>query len=565
MERYLKPERFEADPLAGQNHQQQWLHWKKTFQNFLEVSKVTEDEYKHRLLINFVSPNIYEYIANANSYESAILALEALFVKPKSEIFARHKLASRKQQPEETIDQYLESLKLLSKECSFKAVTGDEYERDFIRDSFIAGLASPVIRQRLLEHMTLTLDEAHTKARSLESAQIQAQSFDPHQFAAALQPAPVTAAAHPHRKTTNFAKPHNDEKCYFCGNQRHPTRRLCPAVESNCLKCGKKGHFAKVCRGTSSNNAAIMTFDRTDEISSCLMLAASGVKLCTRPVTINGISVKALIDTGSTASFIDEEIIKQYDLPTKPWRQDVTMASSSHTSQITQVCPATLTLDKQIIPEIQFRVMKSLCCNVILGHDVLEQYSKLEVEFGGHMPPLKLFALEEAHIDPVDLFTNMALECKPIAVKSRRYALEDQKFIKNEVMKLLADGIIEESTSPWRAQVLVTSGTHHKKRMCIDYSQTVNRYTYLDAYPLPNIEELVAKISNYKIFSKIDLKSAYHQIPIINGNKPMTAFEAVGNLYQFRRIPFGVTNGVPARHRLDHSKIWNRRNIYIFR
>lgn len=166
MERYLKPERFEADPLAGQNHQQQWLHWKKTFQNFLEVSKVTEDEYKHRLLINFVSPNIYEYIANANSYESAILALEALFVKPKSEIFARHKLASRKQQPEETIDQYLQSLKLLSKECSFKAVTGDEYERDFIRDSFIAGLASPVIRQRLLEHMTLTRRSSHQSTLS---------------------------------------------------------------------------------------------------------------------------------------------------------------------------------------------------------------------------------------------------------------------------------------------------------------------------------------------------------------------------------------------------------------
>ncbi|XP_059045822.1 uncharacterized protein LOC131841533 [Achroia grisella] len=131
----------------------------------------------------------------------------------------------------------------------------------------------------------------------------------------------------------------------------------------------------------------------------------------------------------------------------------------------------------------------------------------------------------------------------------------DQKFIDEEIQKLLKDKIIEPSQSPWRAQVLVTSSEHHKKRMVIDYSQTINRFTLLDAYPLPSIEDVIAKVSKHKIFSKIDLKSAYHQVPILESEKSYTAFEAGGNLYQFRRIPFGVTNGVAAFQRAINNII----------
>ena len=113
-----------------------------------------------------------------------------------------------------------------------------------------------------------------------------------------------------------------------------------------------------------------------------------------------------------------------------------------------------------------------------------------------------------------------------------------------EVKRLLKENIIEPSKSPWRAQVLITTNENHKKRMVVDYSQTISRYTQLDAYPLPRIEEMISYITKYRIFSTLDLTSAYHQIPIKPEEKPFTAFEACGRLYQFRRIPFGVKNGV---------------------
>jgi len=62
--------------------------------------------------------------------------------------------------------------------------------------------------------------------------------------------------------------------------------------------------------------------------------------------------------------------------------------------------------------------------------------------------------------------------------------------------------------------------------MAIDYSQTINRFTLLDAFPLPNIKELVNQIAQFRVFSTVDLKSAYHQTPLREEDKPHTAFEA---------------------------------------
>ena len=84
----------------------------------------------------------------------------------------------------------------------------------------------------------------------------------------------------------------------------------------------------------------------------------------------------------------------------------------------------------------------------------------------------------------------------------------------------------------------------------VDYSPTINKYTLLDAYPLPRLDKMVESISTYSVYSTLDLKSAYHQVPLKEEERPYTVFEAAGNLYQFTRIPFGVTNGVASFQRI---------------
>ena len=96
------------------------------------------------------------------------------------------------------------------------------------------------------------------------------------------------------------------------------------------------------------------------------------------------------------------------------------------------------------------------------------------------------------------MFSNLSEDCKPIAVKSYRLSDLEEQFVESEIRKLLKDDIIEPSTSPWRAQVLVTNGDRHKRRLVIDYSQTINRYTLLDAYPLPRLDKMAESISKYQ-------------------------------------------------------------------
>lgn len=187
MYRFLKPERFDLDPASTQHAANQWMHWKRTFENFLqesedslEVETKLSDAVKLRLLVNHISPTVYEYIINCSTYTSAIFTLEKIYVKPISEIYARHKLTTRIQQAGESIDQFIQALKLLAKECNFKSVSAEENENDSIRGAFIAGMSSSHIRQRLLENATLTLDEAYVQARAIETAQVQSESFSSH-------------------------------------------------------------------------------------------------------------------------------------------------------------------------------------------------------------------------------------------------------------------------------------------------------------------------------------------------------------------------------------------------
>lgn len=138
MEKLLKPQRLDLDPnspAAAKN----WKHWLRILNNFFdECGNDAPDKLK--TLISFVSSDVYDYIEECTTYDSAIDVLSKLFVKTPNVIFSRHLLATRKQKPGESLDEFLQELQRLSKDCAFKAVTADQYRQEVIRESFINGL-----------------------------------------------------------------------------------------------------------------------------------------------------------------------------------------------------------------------------------------------------------------------------------------------------------------------------------------------------------------------------------------------------------------------------------------
>lgn len=536
MEKFLRPDRFDATPNAS-GSDKAWLHWKRTFNSFLTSVIASHKEInKLDMLVNYVSPTVFEFISECADYDSAMKNLETLYVAPKNEIFARHILATRKQQSGETLDEYLNALKLLAKDCQFKAVTALQYRQEMIRDAFINGIQTQHIRQRLLENEALTLETAFTQARSLELAQKSSESYNSYPLNSAHIETPLQVNA-------GYVK--SDSKCFFCGGSRH-NRQQCPAREAVCNSCGKSGHYAKVCKSTKPANltSASTTASMYPTLATTLAASPSSLQQTVVKISVNDFSADALIDTGSSDSFICKQLANKFKLKIMPTKSTVSMAESSLKVNVIGYVIVNICLHNSRYDNIKLAVLKNLCTDVILGQDILRQHKSLIVEFGGSMPTLSVCGLTTLSIKPPSIFENLTTDCKPIAAKSRRYSTPDRQFIQSEVQRLLKEDIIEPSLSPWRAQVIVTTNERHKKRMVIDYSQTVNRYTQLDAYPLPRINDQINDIAKYKVFSAIDLKDAYYQVPIRDEDKPFTAFEADGKLYQFKRMPFGITNGV---------------------
>ena len=551
MDRLLKPERLDTDPNSS-SASKEWTHWLKTFQNFMSVLP-TEGLNKLCVLTNYVTPKIYESFAECVTYDEAIQTLEALFVKPTNEIFALHLLATRCQHAGETLDEYLQALKTLSKDCIFKSVTAALHREESIRDAFISGLQSSLIRQRLLENKTFDLAAIFDQARSLDLAQQNSDMYMappvPSFSASACEHKSVVGIDSPNR---TFGSAAANSKCFFCGNARHP-RSKCPARDVTCNKCHKKGHFAKVCRSEPFSTVSTSACANRPTIASVTGPSALSKAMC--KIDIQCLEAGGLIDSGSTDSFIHPDLVRQGCITTYPSDNVISMASASFSTKSLGFCTVDLTIHGRDYHNVRLYVLPQLCVDIILGQDFQQLHDSVTVKYGGSQPPLVLSGLTTLCVDPPELFANLTDDCHPIASKSRRYSFDDRKFIENETQRLLREGIIEPSNSPWRAQIVVTKDDNHKKRLAIDYSQTVNRFTQLDGYPLPRVDDTVNKIAQYRVFSTIDLRSAYHQVPIRNEDKPYTAFESSGSLYQFTRIPFGVTNGVACFQRIMDSFI----------
>ena len=170
MDKVLRPDRFDFEP-NDEKATKQWRHWYKTFGNFLRsIDGENQNLNKLNVWTNFFSSAVYELFCDTDTYDVAIAILKRTYDKQPNEIFARHKLSTRKQQNGETLYSFMEALQSLSKDCQFRDVSANEYREEAVRDAFINGLHDSKIRQRFLENRTLDLETAFGQARALDLA-----------------------------------------------------------------------------------------------------------------------------------------------------------------------------------------------------------------------------------------------------------------------------------------------------------------------------------------------------------------------------------------------------------
>jgi hypothetical protein len=129
----------------------------------------------------------------------------------------------------------------------------------------------------------------------------------------------------------------------------------------------------------------------------------------------------------------------------------------------------------------------------------------------------------------------------PISKRPYRMSIEELKELKKQLTELQEAGYIRPSSSPWGAPVLFVQKKDGSQRMCVDY-RTLNDVAVKNKYPLPHIEDLFDQMRDARVFSKIDLRSGYHQMKIKPSDIPKTTFLTRYGLYEFTVMSFGLTS-----------------------
>ncbi|XP_043263810.1 uncharacterized protein LOC122404023 [Colletes gigas] len=448
-------------------------------------------------------------------------------------------------------------------------------DEDELVDYIIAGIPDPTLRDQARIH-------GHASRTTLLAAFEQVSLRGRQQTSGPARPfngeAKGSSSGYP-KVTSERRSPATQrryDRCFYCGGRGHDGSS-CPSKGKGrkCFECQQFGHISAECPTKRSSVSKSNYIAKTQYFKNCKI------------VSIHGIAMSALIDTGSDISLMP---YKQYKIigsprltPTETRFRGVGAQENRSLGNFTtrlEIDNSMYNISVHVVPDnlidhdvlIGNDFLDTVSVNITNGHiKIMKTDKSMYAEADDKNIPevykidcicerdeLDLSNIEQAeyrntvqtlieNYEPKKLHDSpvtMKLVVKdddPIYQRPRRLSPRDREEVNRHINQWLCEGIIQPSLSDYTSPVVLVQKKNGDTRLCIDYRK-LNCKIVRDRYPLPLIDDQIDALQGASIFSTLDLKNGFFHVPVDSGSRKYTSFIIPDGQYEFLYVPFGLCN-----------------------
>ena len=491
------------------------------------------------------------------TYDDLVGAFNAHFNERKNKIHSRAKFNKRVQRQGEEIDIFIQDLHKIADECEYGTL-----KEELIRDRIVVGVADDNLSDKLQAMADLTLAQAVQHARQAETRK-QSQALIRDNRLDFVRP------KHHSKKDANFQSHKNSHpssthshygkqsQCGYCGREPHP-RSKCPARNDKCTSCDRPGHWSVACLSKQKQKTKfrktvhqVSESESSDEESFFLGSLSKNEleEYWSASIAINDAPHHFKLDTGASVTVIGDtaEILKTVELGEA--RKTLRGPGGTDLKPVGTFMADLCYKGKHINETIY--VLKDQPCSLLgkracieLGLlariDAVDEPSIYRDPYPGLFGDLKTIKPEFMQPYKIPLIPDP----KPVCLYTpRKIAHPLIPKVKKELEKMQDAGVISPVTQPteWCSGMVIAPKPGGAVRVCVDLTQ-LNKAVQREVFPMSSVDDNLAKLKNSKIFTKLDAKSGFWQIPLDDESKLLTTFVTPFGRFCFNRLPFGISS-----------------------
>lgn len=583
----------------GENVSIQWKKWKRAFNLYIKARNITSDERKVATLLSIAGMDVQDIYFSIvgeeeKQYSECLQVLDDYFVPKSNAIFERYEFRQMQQANSETVDAYVCRLRKKAETCEFNSTD------DAIRDQLLDSCHSGELKRKFLEKSEkATLKDFQEIGRAYESVETQMKSLTVAEKVNTVGKKKTYSQPKTQSKTGQ-QKINPEQRCFKCNRIGHFAKDPnCPAKGVRCSLCTRIGHFQVCCRFARQHNEhpptpkkqAVLQGARPKQWSrdrkSKVQNVTSGnecyddkysendfafcinanksvfgfTDLEVGDVDLNGV----LIDSGASCNLIDKqtwESLKRENIRCTSKAENKALfaygqaapLSTLGTFRCVIVCKDTgrrclgeftvinsrgrPIIGKSTAERLNVlrvgpptnKMVQSVVCEGT-GEDFIKSYPEV---FSG-VGKLKNYQLK-LHINR---------NVQPVVQSSRRipYSLRDKVDKKlDELLDLdVIEYVPEKEPSTWVSPLVCIPKRDSDVRICVDMRRA-NSAIERERHPIPTIDDVLHELNGATVFSKLDVKMAFHQIELDPNCRDVTTFTCHRGLMRYKRLNFGITS-----------------------